>query len=96
MAIASATRPISSVVSTTSAVSANTAAPRTPSAMPTVAVASAGASLTPSPTMVTTRWRSMTDRSSATFRSGSRLARTVAIPVSRAMAATVGASSPSR
>ena len=44
----------SSAISATSAVSSAASVPATPIAMPTLAVASAGASLTPSPTIAST------------------------------------------
>ena len=55
MCTASATRSTRSTVMTASAVSEETVAPAAPIAMPRSASASAGASLTPSPTMITGR-----------------------------------------
>ena len=55
MWIASATRSTRSTVMTASAVSEETVAPAAPIAIPRSAIASAGASLTPSPTMITGR-----------------------------------------
>ena len=79
ISIASARRSSRSVVSTTSAASEEAVAPRAPIATPTVAAASAGASLRPSPTITVTA-RCPSARTPATLLAGVCSARTSSSP----------------
>ena len=80
-------------MSTTSPASTATSVPL-PIAMPTSACASAGASLTPSPTMATTAPATCSRRTSATFPSGSTPATTRSTPAAAPMALAVRSLSP--
>ena len=84
----------SSPIRTTSAVSMACAVPAPPMAMPTSARASAGASLTPSPTMATAPYCSARDSMAASLRSGSSPARTSSTPTCRPIAAATAGWSP--
>ena len=89
---ASATLAMSSATSTTSADSLAAVEPRAPMAMPTSAAARTGASLTPSPTMIT--GRGSIAATAFTLSSGSSPARTSVMPRPSATAAAVPWPSP--
>ncbi len=84
----------SSAISATSAVSRAASVPAAPIAMPTVARARAGASLTPSPTMATASYRASIDSMAVTFCSGISSARISSTPTAAAMARAVASLSP--
>jgi Mg2+/Co2+ transporter CorC len=84
----------SSAISAMSAVSSAAALPATPIAMPTSAEASAGASLTPSPTMATGPNRRRSSSTTVTLSSGSSSARTSSTPSSSPMRVAVARPSP--
>ncbi|KAG1580621.1 hypothetical protein G6F46_015489 [Rhizopus delemar] len=75
----------SSAIKATSAVSSATSDPAAPMAIPTVAFAIAGASLTPSPT-IAIRDFSLSSRMTVTLSSGIRSPRASSMPTSVAMA----------
>ena len=93
MRIASARASIRSTVSTTSAASDEAVAPRAASATPHPAAASAGASLTPSPTMIVSPCAD--SRSiAASFSAGSQSASTASTPTMRPTMSAMSARSP--
>ena len=94
MRSASATRPMSSARITTSAASAVMPPPCAASAIPTVAVPSAGASFVPSPTMSTGCPLEPKAFTSRTLSAGSRSPCASVIPTSRATFSTFGVWSP--
>ncbi len=87
-------RSSSSAISATSAVSSAASLPAAPIAIPTSARASAGASLTPSPTIATGPCALRSSSIAATLSSGSSSARTSSTPSSAAIASAVPAPSP--
>ena len=84
----------SSSISATSAVSSAASVPAAPIAIPTSALARAGASFTPSPTIATIRPSATLASTQASFSSGNSSACTLSIPASAAIAAAVVALSP--
>ena len=89
---ATAAREMSSRTITTSAVSEAAVEPRAPIAMPTSDTARTGASLTPSPTIIT--GRGSTSWTRRTLSSGSRSAWTSSMPAWAAMCRAVSSASP--
>ena len=93
IAATSPTRPSSSTVSTASAASDEAVEPRAPMAIPTSASASAGASLMPSP-VVMTGARRCSRRTAASLPAGVSSASTSSTPVSSPTASAASARSP--
>ncbi len=93
MTWASPRRSSRSTVSTTSAASEDTVAPRAPMATPTAARASAGASLMPSPTMIVAP-PALSRRTTATLSAGLCSATTSSTPIMAPTAAATSARSP--
>ena len=81
-------------MSTTSAVSKATSVPAPPMAMPTVALASAGASFTPSPTIAVGPYLRSRRSTATTLSSGSRSAMNSSTPTWAAMLAATRSLSP--
>ena len=84
----------SSVMSAMSAVSIAASLPAAPIAMPRLARAMAGASLTPSPTMATVPYFATSSSTALTLSSGSSSAWTSSMPTWRAIASAVARLSP--
>ena len=92
--ISQGSRERSSVMSAMSAVSIAASLPAAPMAMPKLARAMAGASLTPSPTMATVPYFVTSASTAATLSSGRSSAWTSSMPISRAIASAVARLSP--